>query len=129
MNENTKKVKILVVDDDQGPLLFIEHVLSKEGYNVVTAEGGHIAMKLMKQSLPDLLITDIVMDNGEGTDLILELRKMSDIPILAISGGNIGFGADYLDMAMAFGANAILSKPFYKAELLEKVQQLLNKND
>ena len=127
MNAHSKQYKILVVDDDQGPLLFIEHVLSKEGFNVLTADGGNSAMKLLKQSLPDLLITDIVMDDGEGTDLIIELRKFSAIPILAISGGNIGFGADYLNMVLALGADAILSKPFYKAELLEKVTLLLDK--
>jgi len=125
MNTSNKQFKILVVDDDQGPLLFIEHVLSNEGYNVVTAESGNSALKLLKQSLPELLITDIVMDNGDGTALIMALRKFSTIPILAISGGNIGFGADYLEMAISFGANDILSKPFYKAELLDKVRQLL----
>lgn len=121
-----KQFKILVVDDDQGVLLFIEHVLSKANYSVVTANSGNLAIKLLKQSLPDLLITDIVMDNGEGTTLIIELRKFSNIPILAISGGNIGFGSDYLDMAVSFGANDALSKPFYKAELLEKVAQQLS---
>jgi len=118
-------IKILVVDDDQGPLLFIEDVLSQENYSVLTASGGMEAMKLMDLSEPDLLITDIVMERGEGTELIIELRKKSELPILAISGGNIGYGGDYLDMALKAGANAILSKPFYRAELLEKVTTLL----
>ncbi len=126
MNTQNTNLKVLVVDDDQGSLLFIEHVLTTDGYTVITAEGGDSALKLMNQSLPDLLITDIVMENGEGTALIMNVRKMSDLPILAISGGNIGFGADYLDMALNFGANAVLSKPFYKSELLDKIDELLN---
>lgn len=129
MGDLNKQIKILVVDDDMGPLQFIEDVLSRENYIVLTAVGGHEAMHLIKQSIPDLLITDIVMDDGEGTDLIIELRKISDTPILAISGGNIGFGADYLEMALSLGANEILSKPFYKTELLEKVEMLLAQNN
>jgi len=125
MNANNKQFKILVVDDDQGPLLYIEHILSQLGYDVITAGGGNQAMKIMKQSMPDLLITDIVMDDGEGTGLIMELRNISNIPILAISGGNIGFGADYLQMALSFGADEILSKPFIKSELIEKLNILL----
>jgi len=125
MKKDNKQHKILVVDDESGPLHYIEHVLSQEGYDVITADGGHKAMAIIRQSLPDMLITDIVMDNGEGTDLIIELRKISDIPILAISGGNIGFGADYLKMAIPLGANATLSKPFFKAELLDKVTEFL----
>jgi len=129
MQGHSEQIKILVVDDDPGPLLFIEEVLSRENFTVLTADGGHSAMQLMQQSMPDLLITDIVMDDGEGTDLIIELRKLSRIPILAISGGNIGFGGDYLKMALSFGADDILSKPFYKSELLEKVKKLLGIED
>jgi len=122
MNSN---IKILVVDDDQGPLMFIEDVLTQETYSVLTAAGGIEAMKLIEQSAPDLLITDIVMERGEGTELIIEIRKSSKLPILAISGGNIGYGSDYLEMALKAGANDILSKPFYKSELLDKVKALL----
>ncbi len=126
MDREKSQLTILVVDDDQGPLLFIEHVLSSANYSVLTANGGDEAMKLINQSMPDLLITDIVMDKGEGTELIIKVRQMSNIPILAISGGNIGYGADYLEMALKAGANASLSKPFYKMELLDKVTELLS---
>ncbi|MCP3675022.1 MAG: response regulator [Gammaproteobacteria bacterium] len=125
MSAQNTNLKILVVDDNQDFLLFIEEALSSEGYGVVTTDGGDSALKLIKQSLPDLIITDIVMENGEGTALIMDIRKISDLPILAISGGNFGFGVDYLDMALNFGANAILSKPFYKGELINKIDELL----
>ncbi len=125
MNSENRNYKILVVDDDQGALLYIEHLLSRNGYDVITVDGGDLAMKMIQQSVPDMLITDIVMDNGEGTGLIIELKKMSNIPVLAISGGNIGFGTDYLQMAMQLGANATLSKPFFKSELLDKVKEFL----
>ena len=128
MESSNKEIKILVVDDDSGPLFFIEDILTAAEYSIVTANSGNSALRLIKQSMPDLLITDIVMDDGDGTNLILELRKISDIPVLAISGGNIGFGADYLEMALSFGANGILSKPFYRKELLDKVSRLLAKD-
>ena len=119
--------KILVIDDEPDILKLISKILEKAGYKVMTAENGRLADKLFNEYLFDLVITDIVMPQKEGLEIILQLRENSpDTKILAISGGGKIEPAEYLDAARSAGAHAIVKKPFEISHLLNKVEQLLN---
>ncbi len=119
--------KILVIDDEPDILKLISKVLEKAGYKVMTAENGRLADKLFNEYLFDLVITDIVMPQKEGLEIILQLRENSpDTKILAISGGGKIEPAEYLDAARSAGAHAIVKKPFEISHFLNKVEQLLN---
>ena len=119
--------KILVIDDEPDILKLISKILEKAGYKVMTAENGRLADKLLNEYLFDLVITDIVMPQKEGLEIIFQLRENSpDTKILAISGGGKIEPAEYLDTARATGAHAIVKKPFEISHLLKKVEQLLN---
>jgi CheY-like chemotaxis protein len=75
---------------------------------------------------PDLIVTDIVMPNMEGLEVILALRKSHPaIPIIAVSGGGALKDQDYLDFAAKLGAAATLTKPFRREELLRLVHGIL----
>jgi CheY-like chemotaxis protein len=72
------------------------------------------------------LITDIVMPEMDGVETLRAARQLDpDLPILAISGGGSFDPKDYLGIAQAFGATAVLPKPFRPAELVEMVSRLL----
>ena len=119
--------QILVIDDEPDILKLISKILEKAGYKVMTAENGRLADKLFNEYPFDLVITDIVMPQKEGLEIILQLKENSpDTKILAISGGGKIEFAEYLDAARATGAHAIVKKPFEISHLLNTVEQLLN---
>ncbi len=118
--------KILVIDDDPGFLHMVNLILTRLGHEVVEARDGEEGVQLFKAELPDLVICDIVMPNKEGVQTMLEIRALTrETPIIAMSGGSIHIGKQYLDMAHRLGAHAVLSKPFRPAELVALVTQWL----
>lgn len=105
--------KILVIEDDWLTLKAIKLILDGEGYEVVMAQDGVQGLELYSQSHFDLVITDILMPNKNGIEMISQIRKdRKDIPILAISGAGQNGVISYLSMAELVGANETLAKPF-----------------
>jgi DNA-binding response OmpR family regulator len=122
-------MRILVVDDDPAVRDSIALVLAGAGFQVDQAEHGVMGMRLLRAQKPDLVITDILMPQKEGIEIIREIRTvMPQTPIIAISG-SAGGPADYLRMAQTFGATAILPKPFDPGVLLGLVNRLLARRD
>ena len=109
---------ILVVDDDRTTLRTMQQALEPLGYAVSLATGGREALRSLRHDSVDLVITDILMLDMDGFELIAALRKdFPGIPIVAISGGG-SLGPDtYLTIAKAFGADGVLQKPISRDEL------------
>ena len=119
-------MRILVVDDDAAVRDSIAMVLDGMGFQVDQADQGASGLRLLRANEPDLVITDILMPQKEGIEMIREIRGvLPQTPIIAISGG-ADPGADYLKMAQSFGASAILAKPFDPTVLLDLVNRLLS---
>jgi len=117
---------ILLVEDDELGRYAISKILRKAGHVVVEVADGNEAMTALRQSLPHILVTDVVMPNCDGLSLLAEVRKMSEtLPIMVISGGGSNFGSDYLTFAEGLGADSVLKKPFLNADLLSKVEAML----
>ena len=115
--------RILVVDDEPAVIGFLTHVLSSAGYEVLAAQDGNGALLVLKHQSVDLLVTDLVMPELDGLELIRRLRQRGQtLPIIAISGA---FEGQFLASARVFGARATLLKPFSIAQLLEAVQEVL----
>ena len=117
---------ILVVDDDTSILVFIEQALSKNN-QVFTAETVTGAENIARENVIDLLITDLVMPEKNGIDMIMEFKKIHpDIHILAISGGGGITGRfDYLPIAKLVGAENTLKKPFSISDLRDCVKAII----
>lgn len=117
---------ILVIDDDVQLRGFLREVLDQAGYQVLEAGNGNEGSELFARHGPDLVLTDIVMPEKEGMELIMELRRdHPNLPIIAMSGGNAGFSGSYLTVASKLGASATLAKPFTASHLLTAIEQLL----
>lgn len=102
---------VLIIDDEPEVREAVAHML--KGHNVLTAADGHDGMALCHNAKPDLVILDIVMPRKEGMETIIDIRKnWPDLPIIAMSGGWREFHKDYLNDALALGANKVLVKPF-----------------
>jgi len=118
---------ILVVDDDTSILDFIEQALS-ESHKIFTAETVANAEEISNSNSIDLLISDLVMPEKNGIDMIMEFKKTHpEIKILAISGGGGITGRfDYLPIAKLVGAEDTLKKPFSVNELRTSIDTILD---
>ncbi|HEX6896661.1 MAG TPA: PAS domain S-box protein [Bryobacteraceae bacterium] len=118
-----RRGRILIVDDDAQVRTFLSALLEADGYTVMTASNGKEAQACCRQSGFDLVITDLVMPDQEGLEMIHAVRKnWPHLPIVAISGA---FGGAYLDLAKKLGAAAALRKPFEPGSILREVHRLL----
>jgi two-component system, chemotaxis family, chemotaxis protein CheY len=117
---------ILLIDDDRAVLHSLAAVLEAEGFNVLTADDGLAGMRVLHQSRPDIVVTDIIMPNQEGIETIVQMRRARpDIKIIAMSGGGRIGNMDFLSIAHGLGADATLAKPFDPDELTAAVHDLL----
>ncbi|MBF0622393.1 MAG: response regulator [Magnetococcales bacterium] len=118
---------ILVIEDDTPVLKLICQILESDGYSVLSAKDGEEGIALFHENSIDLIITDMLMPNKDGVEVILEIKELlADVGILAISGGGRGMDARLsLQIAKEFGAVETLAKPFSRQELLDAVSVLL----
>ncbi len=120
-----KDMKILVVDDNKKFLAMLSEYLNDNGFVVEISDNGNEALKKFADFIPDIVITDIVMPDIDGIELLLQLRKTNpDVKVIVMSGGNRGHADAYLHMADKLGANAILNKPFELEELMQAIKNL-----
>ena len=100
--------------------------LEEEGHAVTRAANGRDVVRLVREKPFDLIVTDIVMPQGDGWDAILAVNRIRpDTRILAISGGAQHMPADAcLRVAKGVGADAVLKKPFNRAQLIAAVAQV-----
>lgn len=119
------KVKILIVDDNESFLEVLNEHLLNNKYDVVSCLNALDAKNIFVKFEPNIVITDIVMPDVDGIELLGSLRKINpDIRVIAMSGGNKGHGDTYLQLADKLGANTILNKPFHLSDLLVEVEKL-----
>jgi DNA-binding NtrC family response regulator len=115
---------VLIIDDDQALCRVLCKALSEAGYEAVGALDGTVGLKLYSQKKFDLVISDIVMPNCDGVELIMALRKMDPkVAIIVMSGGGRISAENYLRIAAAFGVSGVLRKPFTMPSLLEMVRR------
>lgn len=118
--------KILLVDDDNGILKMGQMILQRAGHAVTTATNGNEALQRAAESQFDLVITDLIMPDKEGIEVIMALRKrMPGLKVIAMSGGGRLNLDDNLAMARTLGAAHTLAKPFTGQELLTAIEAVL----
>jgi CheY-like chemotaxis protein len=116
--------EILIIDDEPAIRDLLVRVLHKAGHTGYEAANGDEGIELFRRVRPALVITDIVMPDIEGIEVIRRLRQADPmVPILAISGSGKPL---YLRAATTLGATAALAKPFDIAEFLSVVGRLLD---
>jgi len=115
---------LLVDDDDQVRSLFVL-ALSNDGHTVTETASGAEALDLLTRETFDILVTDLIMPDTEGMEIIMKVRMQSlPIKIIAVSGGGSAGGSTYLDTAKRLGADLALKKPVPGSRLIEVVRVL-----
>jgi CheY-like chemotaxis protein len=118
------KRRVLVVDDEASFRYFLHNVLEHAGYSVTAVGSGEEALMRARCYDFDLIITDMVMPNMQGSELITRLRSGGfTTPIIAITGHPDGEAC--ISVAKKFHVDHILHKPFSLPDLCKTVEQLI----
>ena len=116
---------IFLVEDDAELRLKLKEILVRSGYEVWEFTNGKDVLEMYQRRRPDLVITDLVMPEKEGLELLLDLRRIvQNAKCIAMSEAG-PVGETYLHIAEKFGAKLTLSKPFTDAEFLQAVVTVL----
>jgi DNA-binding response OmpR family regulator len=119
------QTKILVVEDDNDINRILRRFLERESYGVVSAYSGTEARLLLSMDSFDLIILDLMLPGITGEELIGEIRRNSQIPILVISAK---IALEDKVNALKTGADDYMSKPFEREEVLARVEALLRRS-
>ena len=125
-NINRSDYKILIVDDVVSNVLLLKILLTKEEFQVCTANNGMTCIEMAKKEHPDLILLDVMMPDINGFDTAVVLKKddtTKDIPIIFLTALNTP-----QDLVHGFqvGASDFLTKPFNKEELVMRVTQQIS---
>ena len=129
--------KVLIVDDEKDVRDSVARILQRAGHEVDLAGSGEAGMQAYMAGGADLIITDVILPGQHGVDLIKQLRQAGcTAAIIAISGGGNLAAAGYMPGAITTsaylaaagkgGADATLTKPFERKQLLELVESVLS---
>jgi len=118
--------RILIIDDDIIIRRMLRLMLTKAGFDVLGAADGKEGIELFRKNDVDLVITDLIMPEKEGIEMIMELKTdFPDVKIIAMSGGAQMGPEGYLQLADALGAQRTLKKPIAREDLLAAIDGIL----
>lgn len=121
------KEKILVVDDENDILTLIRFNLEREGFRITTAESGERALAAVAESMPDLILLDLMLPGIDGLEVCRKLRqqeKTAHIPVIMLTAKS-----EETDMVVGLemGADDYIPKPFSNKVLAARVRSLLRR--
>src|SRR5436190_4406997 len=116
---------ILVIDDEADMRFAVRMLLERSGHTVVEAENGDVALAKLDEGLPDMVLLDMRLPGMDGIQILQKIReKQKDLPIIMVTGyGNV----ELAEQALQLGADHYLSKPFHNKELIQVIEQILEK--
>ena len=118
--------RILVIDDDLQVRKLLQSLLTRAGHEVALASDGKEGLDTYRRRPADLVITDLIMPEKEGIEMILDIRKDDPgVKVIAISGGARIAPENYLRMAESLGAGRTFSKPVDRKALLGAIEEML----
>lgn len=121
--------KILLVDDELVIRSMLRLLLQADDRVFVEASCGEEALECLDEETFDLIISDVIMPNGDGMELVLAIRrKFPALPVIMTSGGGRVTAAHYLNLAEKLGAMRVFEKPFEGAALRAAVAELLGES-
>ena len=117
--------KILVVDDERMIVEMLEMRLEAEGYGVIKAHNGTEALEKIKESVPDLVLLDIMMPPPDGLEVCRTIKAdpvYKNIKIIMLTARS---SQDAVKLSIAAGADGHVSKPYDAGALIQKIKELI----
>lgn len=116
--------KVLIVEDDWDAANVLESYLKNDHFLTMTAGDGQRGLELALSWKPDIILLDVMLPNMSGTDVLLELRRKSEVPVIMVTA--IGSSADTVS-ALRFGADDYVVKPYNPGEVVARVHAVLRR--
>lgn len=116
--------RVLLIEDEPNIIEAISYILSKDGWTVHTHSDGETAMDKVMQSVPDLIILDVMLPGRSGYDILRDLKAQdatADVPVMMLTARG---QAKDRELAIGLGATRFMTKPFSNADVLESVRAL-----
>ncbi|MFZ5814375.1 MAG: response regulator transcription factor [Bacillota bacterium] len=120
----TDAPRILIAEDDADLRNMVRFLMEREGYLVLTAADGAAALLLAARERPDLVILDVMMPHADGWEVLREIRRFSDVPVMMLTA--LGQPSQRVK-GLELGADDYLPKPFHPPELVLRVRALLRR--
>jgi DNA-binding response OmpR family regulator len=117
--------KILIVDDEPNIVISLEFLMKREGFQVVVAQDGEAALRMVETERPDLVLLDIMLPKRNGFEVCQQIRadpNLQSVKVIMLTAK----GRDTeIAKGMALGADAYMTKPFSTRDLVEQVKSTL----
>jgi len=129
MPEDPKTKKILVIDDDESQVGIVEHVLRKEGFQVLTALDGNDAKRKIDTVSPDLITMDLMLPGMSGLELVryLQSEGMGSVPVIVITGRvSESHLNDEQVLRQEPNVKDFMQKPLRVQQLVMRIHQILD---
>ncbi|MEZ0395016.1 MAG: response regulator transcription factor [Anaerolineales bacterium] len=124
MPEETKRYKILVVDDEERMVRFIRINLEHDGFTVVEAYNGKQALQRLRDQTPDLILLDVMMPDLSGFEVLEMIREISNVPVIMLTAKG---EEDDRVRGLELGADDYITKPFSQRELVSRIRAVLRR--
>jgi len=121
----SKKTRVLVIDDDAHIRTLVTRLLTSEGYEALNASSADEGQAILEREQPDLVLLDVMMPQTDGIDLLSEIRATSAIPVIMLTG--LGDEADRI-LGLRAGADDYVVKPFSPGELTARIESVLRRS-
>jgi len=118
-------IRVLIIEDDDLILSALEEMFQDEGYEVFSTKLGNQGREMIMTHRPDLIILDWMLPDSTGLDICKLVRSETDIPILMITGRK---SVEDRVLALDFGADEFMEKPFHFGELMARSKALLRRS-
>ncbi len=115
---------ILLVDDDPVILKFVSANLKIRGFSVITAENGETALNILEETVPDLVLLDLLMPKIDGIEVCRRIREWSSMPIIILTA--VGESSKMIEL-LHLGADDYITKPFGIDELMARVKSMIRR--
>jgi two-component system response regulator MtrA len=115
---------VLLVDDQPAILIPVKKKFEAEGFQVVTAANGALALEAFAESRPNVVVLDLMMPEVDGLTVVKRIREKSDVPIIVLSAKS---EESDVVLGLELGADDYLTKPFRINELVSRVRALLRR--
>ena len=119
-----KSRRVLVVDDEDDIRTLVGELLRRAGYEVLEAADGRVGLRLLHESVPDLVVLDVSMPQLDGWQTLERIRDLSDVPVIMLTARD---GELEKVRGLKAGADDYVTKPFGRQELLARVEALLRR--